>query len=108
ASDMWEDNNEFYRGLRIVREGGQYISPKVQEMIDHFDEYPDANGKVTKKERECLVMLCSGFTIEQIMEELDIAKSTVYNHLNSLYKTFHVHNREEMIALAWETLLTAF
>ncbi|GBU28512.1 hypothetical protein R84B8_02071 [Treponema sp. R8-4-B8] len=100
--DMWEDNNEFYRGLRIVREGGQYISPKVQEIIDHFDEYPDANSKVTKKERECLVMLCSGFTIEQIMEELDIAKSTVYNHLNSLYKTFHVHSREEMIALAWE------
>ena len=38
---LWEGNDEFQRGLRIVREGGQYISPKVQKLIDHRDEWPD-------------------------------------------------------------------
>ena len=26
----------------------------------------------------------------------------VYNHLNSLYSAYHVRNRAEMVALAWE------
>jgi hypothetical protein len=47
-------------------------------------------------------MLCYGCNIDQIGEALHISRKTVYNHLNSLYGTFHAGSREEMIALAWE------
>jgi hypothetical protein len=47
-------------------------------------------------------MLCCGLTPDQIGEELNISRSTVYNHLYSLYNSFHVNNRSEMVALAWE------
>jgi hypothetical protein len=47
-------------------------------------------------------MLCCGCTSDQIGEALHISKKTVYNHLNSLYSAFHVGNRIEMSALAWE------
>ena len=39
---------------------------------------------------------------DQIGEALNVSRSTVYNHLYSLYAAFHVHNRTEMVALAWE------
>jgi len=47
-------------------------------------------------------MLCCGIIPLQIGEILNISKRTVDNHLNSLYRTFHVGSREEMVALAWE------
>jgi DNA-binding NarL/FixJ family response regulator len=99
---LWEGSEEFQRGLRIVREGGQYISPKVQKLIDHRDEWPNTKSKTTKRQKECLVMLCCGLISDQIGEILNISLSTVYNHLNSLYRAFHVGSREEMVALAWE------
>jgi DNA-binding NarL/FixJ family response regulator len=100
--NLWEGYEEFERGLQIVREGGQYISPKIQKLIDHFEEYPDIKSKMTKRLKECLVMLCCGCIPDQIGEVLNISKSTVNNHLNRLYSVFHAGSREEMIALAWE------
>jgi DNA-binding NarL/FixJ family response regulator len=96
---MWE-GYEFQRGLQIVWKGGQYISPKVQKLIDHFQEWPDTRNKMTKRQKECLVMLCCGCSADQIGETLHISRKTVYNHLNSLYSAFHAGNRAEMFALA--------
>jgi len=100
--NLWEGYGEFERGMQIVRDGGQYISPKVQRLIDHYEEWPDTKSDMTRRQKECLVMLCCGCIPDQIGEILHISRSTVYNHLNSLYSAFHAGNREEMVALAWE------
>jgi DNA-binding CsgD family transcriptional regulator len=63
---------------------------------------------MTRRQKECLVMLCCGCSTEQIEEALHISKSTVYNHLNSLYGAFHAGSRTEMVALAWEMGLVTF
>jgi len=63
---LWEGYGEFRRGLRIVREGGQYISPKVQRLIDLCDVWPDTKSRMTKRRKECLVMLCCGLIPVQI------------------------------------------
>jgi DNA-binding NarL/FixJ family response regulator len=99
---LWEGYEEFKRGFQIVREGKQYIVPRVQSLIDNCEEWPDIKSKITKRMKECLVMLCCGLTPEQIGEELNISRSTVYKHLHRLYSAFHVNNRSEMVALAWE------
>jgi DNA-binding NarL/FixJ family response regulator len=100
--NLWEGYGEFKRGLRIVREGKPYISSKVQKLIDRCGEWPDTKNKMTKRQKECLIMLCCGLIPDQIGEALHISRSTVYNHLDSLYRAFHAGSREEMIALAWE------
>jgi len=99
---LWDGNEEFQRGLRIVRDGGQYISPKVQRLIDHYDEWPDKKNKTTNRQKVCLIMLCCECIIDQIGETLHISKKTVYNHLNSLCSIYHVSSRSEMVALAYE------
>jgi len=99
---LWEGYVEFKRGFQLVREGKPYIAPKVQSLIDQCEEWPDTNNKMTKRQKECLVMLCCGLTKDQIGEALNVSRRTVSSHLNSLYAAFHVHNRTEMVALAWE------
>ena len=104
---LWEGYGEFKRGFKIVRDGIPYIAPKVQKLIDHFEEWPDTKNKMTKRQKECLVMLCCGLSPDQMGDALNVSRKTVYNHLNSLYTVFHVHNRSEMVALAWEMELVA-
>jgi DNA-binding NarL/FixJ family response regulator len=99
---LWEGKKEFYSGLQIIREGKSYISPKVQKLRDQFDEVPDTKNKMTRRQKECLIMLCCGLIPAQIGEALGKSKRTIDNHLNSLYRIFHVGNCREMIALAWE------
>jgi DNA-binding NarL/FixJ family response regulator len=129
---LWEGYGEFRRGLQLVRDGKQYISPKVQKLIDRCDEWPDTKNKMTKRMRECLIMLCCGlirgeplihsikgetnstgerktlqlaakfFIPDEMGEALNIERRTVYRHLDRLYAAFHVGSREEMIALALE------
>ena len=101
-ASLWEGYEEFHRGLQAVREGREYISPMVRKVIDSYPEWPETKGKITKRMRECLIMLCCGFGLERIGEELHISRKTVYNHLGLLYRTFSASSREEMIAIAWE------
>jgi DNA-binding NarL/FixJ family response regulator len=100
--NMWEGYKEFHRGLQIVREGGEYISPIVKEIIEAYPEWPDVKSKITKRQYECLVMLCCGLEMKSIGNSLHIHERTVYHFLEFLYSTFHVSTREEMVALAWD------
>ena len=99
---LWEGYGEFKRGFQIVRDSKPYIVPKVQKLIDRCEEWPDTKDKMTKRQKECLIMLCCGLTTNQIGEALNVSRITVYNHLSGLYNTFHVNNRSEMVSLAWE------
>jgi hypothetical protein len=70
---LWEGYGEFKRGFQIVREGKAYIAaPKVQNLIDHCGEWQDTKNKMTKRQKECLVMLCCGLTQDQIGNALNI------------------------------------
>jgi len=98
---LWDGYEEYKRGIEAVRDGKKYISPPVKDLIEHQNEWPDTKCKTTKRQMECLVMLCNGLTPEQIGDELHVSRKTVNNHLDSLYDVFHAHNREEMVAIAW-------
>jgi DNA-binding NarL/FixJ family response regulator len=100
--NLWEGYDEFHRGLEEVRQGKQYISPNIQRLLDLFPEWPDTKSKITKRQMEILVFLCNGYIPEHIGDEIHVTRRTVSNHLEGLYKTFHVKNREEMVARAWE------
>jgi len=97
----WDGYEEYKHGVEAVRDGKKYISPYVKDLMELENEWPDTKNKTTKRQMECLVMLCCGLTPDQIGLELHITRKTVNNHLASLYDTFHAHNREEMVAIAW-------
>jgi DNA-binding NarL/FixJ family response regulator len=100
--NLFEGFEEFHQGLQEVRAGKNYISRNVRHLIENFPEWPDTKCKATKRQLEIIVLLCNGFIPEHIGDELHITRRTVTNHLKDLYRIFHVKNREEMVALAWQ------
>jgi DNA-binding NarL/FixJ family response regulator len=85
---MWDGCEKFVMSLRIIREGNEYVSPPVKNLIDN-SEWPDTKCRETQRLMACLIMLCSGFTPEMIGEVLRISRNTVHSHLASLYKNYH-------------------
>jgi DNA-binding NarL/FixJ family response regulator len=103
--NLWEGMEEFCKGLQIVRQGGEYISPQLQKHIDLLSEWPKTNIEATMRLMEVLVLLCNGFTAESIGKELHLSRKTVYNDLDRLCAAFCVRNRYELVAKAWELQL---
>jgi len=47
---FWEGDKQFFKGLEIIRQGREYISPEVQRRIDERSEYPEPTGKLTGRQ----------------------------------------------------------
>jgi DNA-binding NarL/FixJ family response regulator len=100
--NLREGYEEFHQGLQEVRRGKFYISRNVRRLMSLFPEWPDTKDKISKRHMEILVFLCNGFIPKHIGDEMHITRRTVSNQLEKMYKIFHVKNREEMVALAWQ------
>jgi DNA-binding CsgD family transcriptional regulator len=92
---------EFYHGLEEIRDGRSYISAGVQRLMEDAPEWPQTFDKLTKRQMEVLILICNGFIAESIGAALHISRAMVNSHLDRLYKTFHVTNREELIKTAF-------
>jgi len=91
---------QFYKGLGEIAKGRDYISPAVVERIKLRREYPEPAGKITKRHKDIIRLVCCGFKDLDIAELMTIAKSTVENHKNEIYKSLNVHNAVELIRAA--------
>jgi DNA-binding NarL/FixJ family response regulator len=98
---LLEGLEEFYFGMAEIRKGNAYISPSVRRLIDDFPEWPKTPDKITRRQMEVLLLICNGFSAEGIGKTLAVSRATVHFHLQELYHTFHVKNRETLIKTAF-------
>jgi DNA-binding NarL/FixJ family response regulator len=101
--DLWEGYEEFFRGLRELGRGKNYISGNVRRLMDGFDEWPDTKSKVTRRQMEVLILICNGFIIDSIGATLHISRATVNWHLEKLYDIFHADSRGRLVSAAFAT-----
>ena len=94
---LFDGVEQFFYGLKIVKEGKIYISPSVVERIEKRDELPPPSVEVTERELEVIRFVRNGFTGPEIAEELDISLQTVNFHKKELYKKFGSRNENELI-----------
>jgi DNA-binding NarL/FixJ family response regulator len=92
---------EFKRGIRKILRGEEFRSKKVQRRIDLRDKIPKAAYSFTKRQLEVLILVCNGFTTDEMGEMLHISVRTVENHKTDLYAVFHVRNERELIRVAY-------
>jgi len=101
---LWADGiEEFKRGLQAIRKGKEYISPVIQSILNVIPEWPKTKAYITKKQLECLILLCSGLKVENIANEMYISRRTVDNVFEAIFKIFNVNSKEELIALVWKS-----
>lgn len=91
---------EIVDALRIVVNGGSYMSPSIaREIINHL-----MGGRVSKatilsgRQKAILERLVDGKSYQVISEELFISIETVRTHIKKMYKVLHVNNKTEAIA----------
>lgn len=95
---------EIADALRIVNNGGSYMSPIIaREIFKHFASSANDSPKLSSialspRQLDILKQLVEGMTYKSIGKNLDISVETVKSHIKKLYKVIHVNNKAEAIA----------
>jgi len=92
---------EIVDAIRIVGKGGSYMSPNIaREIVQHLMGGRVSKATIlTKKQKLVLEKLVEGKTYTTIAGELFISPHTVKSHIKRMYKTLHINNKAEAIAM---------
>ncbi len=75
------------------------LKDKKIEINESFIDKKSQKYKITKREKEVLILIMKGFTNKEISEKSFIAFSTVRKHIYNLYQKTGVKDRKELIML---------
>ena len=98
--NSFEGIDQFHKGLDEVAKGRDYVSPAVMERINLRREYPEPAGKITKRHKEVIRLICCGFKDREIAETLAISRNTVVNHKTDLFTSLNVRSPIELVRAA--------
>lgn len=80
--------------LQVVHAGGTYVP---REAIDVDAPTPSAPGALSPRQHDVLELMQKGLSNREIASELNIAESTVKQHLGVIYQFLGVTTRAEAI-----------
>ena len=92
--------------IKAVESGGTYYSQGLFDnsqmvllgpSIELFKELDSTKQKLTPKEREIAEFYTEGLSLTDIMKELEISKSTINTHMESIRGKFQVNSNREII-----------
>ncbi len=90
------------RAIEDVHQGGapmsSHIARKVVRQFRQAEPSRDEASNLSKREREVLNLLASGFVYKEIADQLGIGMETVKTYVKNICKKLHVRNRLEAVA----------
>lgn len=94
--------------VRRVFDGDRLIDPRLEDaalqQLGRFAtqarERSEAEAALTPREREVLVLLADGHTLQQIARRLGISPRTVETHVANLYRRLDVRTRVQAVTRA--------
>ncbi|NRQ38172.1 response regulator transcription factor [Nonomuraea sp. NN258] len=103
---------EIRHAVRVAARGDALLSPGVtRRLIEEFTARPavpnaDRLTPLTGREREVLARVARGLTNGEIAERLYMSPATVKTHVNRMMAKLGVHDRAQLVVIAYETGLT--
>lgn len=103
------DPDSLRDAVRLVAEGDALLSPSVtRRLIAEFasttgDLDDSALGQLTPREVEVLALVGRGWSNDDIAKELFISVSTAKTHVNRTMMKLGVHDRAQLVVVAYET-----
>lgn len=94
--------------IRISAEGAdeaEALAALIAAVEGGLGEQPEEAPRLTRREREILVLLTAGLTRKQIARQLGLAEPTVRNHLTRLYRRLGVQDARQAVVRAFRTNL---
>jgi DNA-binding NarL/FixJ family response regulator len=87
---------ELLRALRIVVQGGKYVSPEIA----HLMRGKPATPRLGRRERQVLALIADGKRGPQIAAQLGISPATVEAHRRNIMSKLGVHTVADLIKRA--------
>ena len=101
---------EIVRAIEEVLRGNFFLSPSVSgSLVDRIlgtDAEGDgkgAEGGLTRRQREILVLLCDGLSEKEIAYRLHLSYNSVHTHKYNLMKRLDIHSTAELVKYAVRT-----
>ncbi len=99
-------NEQLSVAIKAITSGGTYYSQGVLAdsymvllgpLVELFEELDATTQKLTPKEKEIFELYVTGLSLTNIMDELEISKSTINTHMESVRAKFGVSSNREII-----------
>lgn len=96
------DGDEITRAVRLVAEGGSYVSPTLASYLLRASRAGTERDRLalTEREREVLALVAAGETDQDIAEQLYISIRTVRSHLDRIRDKTGARRRADLTRLA--------
>ena len=98
------DNSELAKAIRIVAQGGDYISPDIRQQLAADPPVPD----LTPRQSEILESMVKGLTDRDIAQQLGLSPESVSEHVGAIRQKIGAANRTEAVAIAMRKYLLKF
>ena len=92
--------DEIFRAIRVVHAGGSLLEPLVASRVINQLQPPVGDERLTKREREVLILLAQGRSNKQIAAVLHVTERTAKFHVGAIMRKLDAANRTEAVALA--------
>lgn len=90
------DDSSLLSAIRIVADGGRFISPRIARMLQESPPVPTLTGK----QHEILESMARGLSNIDIARQLEISPTVVREHITTILEKIGAANRTEAVAIA--------
>jgi DNA-binding NarL/FixJ family response regulator len=101
---LFKDVNEqnLLAALMQVVHGRAVIDPRIAGAMLPRRGGGSADGALTAREHEVLLLIARGLTTQEIADEIGLSPNTVKSHSRALFSKLDAHNRVQALAAAKE------
>jgi len=86
--------------IRIVDQGGSYMSPAIARKVANFfpkSKAPARHEQLTDRQMDIVNGLIEGLSYKMIADKLNISVQTVNDHIRRIYRTLQVNSKIEVV-----------
>jgi two-component system invasion response regulator UvrY len=98
-----EASDELIKAIRKISDGGKYVSPSLAEKwaldLELGGEKP-LHESLSNREYQVMLMIASGKTLKEIVEELSLSVTTISTYRSRILKKMKLSNNAEIIYYA--------
>jgi len=94
--------------IKTVASGGFIAEPRLVSQADTGigEKVPDANNKLSNKEREVLRLVAGGLSNREIADIIHLAEGTIKNHVSNILTKLNSRDRTQAVlyAIHWQLI----
>lgn len=91
---------ELLTAIRVVLDGGTYISPHIAERMATVDPSERPLGTLTPRQREVLQFIAKGYSAREIAAALDLSPRTVETHKYEIMRALGFRKTADLVRYA--------